>query len=103
MCAGMPRLRPASRGVFARDELVTRAELYYENYYITVTVEARTLLQMLTTLLIPAARKGGAQATEVGQQLEAAAAKVEQAMAAIERAECGSLEQARYGRNVAET
>ena len=35
------------------DELETRAALYYENYYITVMIEARCLSDMLLTMLIP--------------------------------------------------
>jgi len=81
--------------VFSEEELATRAELCYENYYITVITEARTLLSMVATLLVPAARSAGvAEAAELGKKIEAAAAELQTAMAEIDGEEVGTIDSA---------
>lgn len=84
----------APLGVYSKEELETRAELYYENYYITVTVEARVLLDMLTTRILPAAKCGDAEASELAVQISKSVDQLRAAMAAIEEVESGTLESA---------
>mmetsp|Transcript_33636 Transcript_33636/g.66977 ORF Transcript_33636/g.66977 Transcript_33636/m.66977 type:complete len:155 (-) Transcript_33636:161-625(-) len=85
--------------VYTRDELATRARLWYESYMITVRVEAFCLLDMLTMMIIPTAHAshgadGQSRAVTLAKQLEQKVEALRKAIDNIDRAECETREQA---------
>merc|ERR1712113_1259542 len=90
-------------GVFSEEELETRAALYYENYAITVRVEALCLLDMLTTTVLPLtglaqhfglSAMRGQEIGNLGCQIEESITALRAALEAIKAAECATVEQA---------
>jgi len=77
-------------GVYTSEDLHTRAAIAYENYVITITVEARCLCDLVTMHLLPVAKSAPSGSTELCVLLEAAVAKMQAAMAAVDDMETDS-------------
>jgi len=80
--------------VYTSEDLHTRAAIAYENYVITITVEARCLCDLVTMHLLPVAKSAPSGSTELCVLLEAAVAKMQAAMAAVDDMETDTVEAA---------
>ena len=59
-------------GVLAKAELVSRAEIYYENYAKQINIEAKTMLDMAKKQIVPAVMKYSADTAKGVNELKAA-------------------------------